>query len=340
MKFFKLFVLSIVIAFTVGLFYWALFVPKEEISERIYKTLKEQEKRADLAFKQVSFEEVYGGEKYWELRSASATVNKSTGLATLASAEGTFFKKGKAVLKFRCPAALWDMKKKEIYLDKPLGYEAALERKISSLVKAVGRNPLSVFNLPKVYQKELGYWFQANNLSWKLADEKILCTGGIQLNKGEVTSFAEQLEGDVALERISLNGSPRIVITPEREQPVTVEAEKFEVLSAQDSFWAQGNPKISWGEAQVDSLQARYLQSERKLELLGNVRLKYKDITATGNTASYQTDTQQIKLKGNAFAEQGENKLSGDEVLVSLKDQKISLLGKSKVVITEEELKK
>ena len=36
---------------------------------------------------------------------------------------------------------------------------------------------------------------------------------------------------------------------------------------------------------------------------------------------------------------QTENKLSGEKVSVSLKDQKIAVVGKGKVVITEEELK-
>ena len=45
-------------------------------------------------------------------------------------------------------------------------------------------------------------------------------------------------------------------------------------------------------------------------------------------------------LEGKAQAQQGQNQLSGDKVMVSLKDQKIYLLGKSRVTITEEKLKK
>lgn len=304
MKFFRFTILLALIIFVGGLFYWALFTPKEEISERIYKTLKEQEKHADLFFKKVSFEEVSAGVKYWQLAAETAMVNKSTGISTLQNAEGTFFKNGRAVLKFRSPAAMWDMKQKEIYLDKPLGYDIALERKIVSLLKSFKQEPFSIFNFPKIYQKEPGYWFQAKNLSWKLADQKILCTGGILLNKGEVAGYAEKLEGDVALERVSLEGQPRLLINLGKDAPVTIEAEVFEVLNPKDTFLAHGKTRIS-----------------------------YQDIHASGDSARYLISAQEVVLEGNAQAEQGENKLSGDKVLVSLKDQKISLLGKGKVVV-------
>ncbi len=42
---------------------------------------------------------------------------------------------------------------------------------------------------------------------------------------------------------------------------------------------------------------------------------------------------------GNAHALQGDNELSGENISVSLKDQKISVLGKGKVIITDDKLK-
>ena len=226
--------LLVFIAFIGGLFYWALFSPKEDVSKRIYKTLQEQEKRADLSFKDVTFEEVVAGVKYWQLKAKSAMVNKSTGIATLKDSRGDFFKKGKPVLRFRSPAALWDMKKKEILLDKPLGYDVKLERKITDLLKTLTKSRFSIFNLPKIYKTGFGYWFQAKNLSWKLADERLLCTGGIVLNKGEVTGYSEKLEGDVALESILLRGDPKLVVTPDNTSPLTLEAEVFEIVSPEN----------------------------------------------------------------------------------------------------------
>ena len=333
-------ILLVFLAFLIGIFLWALFAPKEDVSNRIYKTLKEQEKRADLSFKDVTFEEVVAGVKYWQLSAQSALVNKSTQVASLKDAKGTFFKKGKAVLRFRSPAALWDMKEKEILLDQPLGYDVKLERKISSLLKTLKKSNLSIFNLPQIYKKGLGYWFRAKNLSWKLAHQKLICTGGIVLNKGEVTGYSEKLEGDVALESVVLEGNPRIVIRMSGSSPITLEADLFEVISSEDIIYARGEPKIFWEDAEVLANNLKYIQNHKILELSGEVKISYKDIQAWGNSARYLTDSNKVILEGEAHALQGENKLSGEKVSVSLKDKKIAILGKGKVVITEKELKK
>lgn len=324
------------VLFIASIFYWALYAPKQEISERIYETLKEQEGEADLSFKDVTFEEVVAAVKYWELSAKTAMVNKSTGIATLRNAGGTFFKDGKAVLRFRSPAALWDMKKKEILLDKPLGYDISLEPKIAALIKNNQRSVFSRFTLPRIAQKESGYWFQAKNLSWKLADQKLLCTGGIVLNKGEVTGYSSRLEGDVGFEKVFLEGDPKIIITPPKTSPISLEADVFEVENSKDVILAHGNPIITWEEAKVTADDIKYLQVTETLKLNGSVKIKYKNIRATGNSASYLTSHGRIDIEGDAFAQQGENKLSGQKISVSLKDNKISVMGKGKVIISEE----
>lgn len=333
-------ILIVFITFLFGIFYWALYAPKEDVSERIYKTLSEQEKRADLSFKDVTFEEVVAGVMYWQLKAKSAMVNKSTQIATLKESKGTFFEKGKAVLRFISPAALWDMKKKQILLDKPLGYDISLENKISALLKTLKRTRFSTFNLPRINKKERGYWFQANNLSWELARKKLLCTGGIVLNKGEVTGYSQKLEGDVALEMVFLEGDPRIVISPNGISPISIEAEVFEVASRQDTIFARGKPKIFWEKAIVSANKIKYRQRDEVLELTDNVKIEYNDIQAWGKAATYLTKTGVIILEGDARAQQDTNKLRGEKVSVSLKENKISVLGKGKIIITEEELQK
>lgn len=333
MNLFRIASTAVVLIVVVGVFYWALFIPKEDISQRIYQTIKEQENRADLAFKKVTFEESTGGEKFWQLQAETAVVNKSTGIATLQITEGLFFKNGKPVMKFRSPAALWDMRKKEIYLDKPLGYDVNSEQQIAALLQTLGTQPASVFHLPKVYQKGLGYWFQAKNLSWKVADQRLVCTGGIVLNKGEITGYAEKLTGDVEFKKVLLDGSPRVEIAQLQGGPVTIEASQFELNSAEDLLIAHGKPVITWQDARVSSLFASYHQPENKIKLVGDVKVSYQDINAWGSSADYPTAKELIILSGEARAEQADSKLSSDKVMVSLKEKKISLLGKSQVVI-------
>jgi len=328
----------IFIIFMGSIFFWAINSPKQEISERIYQTIEEQKKRADLIFKDVTFEEVVAGVKYWELTAKQAVVNKSAGIATLKEASGTFFKQGRGVLHFQSPVALWDMKNKEILLDKPLGYDESVKDKISLLAKALKKSPSSIFNLRLLASS--GYWFQAKNLSWKMADQKLICTGKIIINKGQVTGYAEKLEGDVGLENIVLEGNPRIIISSDNSSPITLEAAAFEVKSQDDTILAKGSPRILWKEAKINADKMEYFQRKKTLALKENVKINYNDIEAWGESANYFTDQGLLELKGMAQAKQGENKLKGDTVLVSLKDQKISVLGSGKVIIGEEDLPK
>lgn len=335
----KFIITILIVIFTLGLFYWALFATKQDVSEKIYQTLQAQAKRADFSFKKVTFEEVSAGEKFWQLTADNAVVNKDAGNATLQNTDGTFYKKGRPVLRFRSPAALWEMKKQEIYLDKPLGYDAAFERQILALFKTIELQPLSLFTLPGQYKKGLGYWFQARNLSWDVADQQLLCTGGILLSKGEITARAAALKGDVEFNNVALTGAPSLTIAAADHSLVTLEAQSFELQSAQDLFIAQGSPVITWKEARVLAAAARYFQRAKKIELAGNVTINYKDINAAGAAANFYVDRQQIVLTGNARATQGGNNLTSDKVIVSLKDQKIALAGRSKVVISGDEVK-
>jgi len=326
-------------AFIIGIFLWAVYSPKDKLSYRISKTLKEQEKKADLAFKEVTFEEVVAGIKYWQLQAKTAAINNSTQIATLKETHGTFFKNGRPVLRFRSPVALWDMKEKEILLDQPIGYDVKLESKISALLRKLETFPSSVFNLPELSQKNPGYWFQAKNLSWRLADEKLLCTGGIVLNKGEMTGFAQQLESDVGMENVTLSGQPRFIINPKDSSLITLEANTLKVISASDELLAQGNPRITWQTAKIFATNMTYSQRDKTLHLKDRVRVNYNDIQAIGNYATYYTLEEKIVLAGRAQASQAGNSLSGDEVMVSLKDKRIAVIGKGKVIINEEEIK-
>ncbi|OGC36297.1 hypothetical protein A2311_01375 [candidate division WOR-1 bacterium RIFOXYB2_FULL_48_7] len=331
-------ILSLAFIFLAGIFFWALFVPKDDMSQRIYKTIQEQTQHSDLFFKQVAFEEISNGLKYWQLQAATGAVNKSTGLATLQDSTGTFFKLGKPVLLFSAPAALWDMKKKEIYLDKPTGYDVTLANRIQQLTKQAATNRTSLFSLPENFRAGASYWFQAKNLSWKLSDQQLLCSGGIVLNKGEVSGYADQLRSDVGLENIRLEGSPRLVMQRGQNAPITLEAESFLINSRQGLFTAQGNPVVSWLEARITAGQAIYHQADKRLTFKDHVTINYKDISASGDTADYYTLQQKIVLSGQAQAQQGDNHLTGNKIMVLLKENKISVLGKSRVIISEEEL--
>lgn len=329
-------IFAVFILFISLIFFWALFIPKEDVSSQIHKTLKEQEKKADVSFKDVIFEEISAGNKYWDLLAQSAMLNKSTQVAALKKAKGTFYKKGKAVLLFRSPAALWKMREKEILLDKPLGYDILLEPKINQLLSKIANPQVSAFFFPLKYSKGTAFWFYANNLSWKLADQKLLCQGSIVLNKGEVAGFCDELESDVAFEKAVMRGNPYIVISPDRSSPISLEAQVFEVLSRQDMILASGAPKVVWESAMITCDNIQYRQDVKLLNLFGKVKIVYNDIVANGQSADYNIQKSWVVLEGNASAVQGANHLTGEKVKVDLKNKKVSVMGKGKVIISGE----
>ncbi|MCU0641273.1 MAG: hypothetical protein MUC35_04200 [Candidatus Margulisbacteria bacterium] len=337
-NFWKITLTILLAGFIIWLLYWTLFAPKQDLTQLIYSTMQEQSKRADLSFKKVSFEEVVGSEKFWQLEASTAMVNNNTGVATLQDTSGTFYKKGRPVLKFRSPAALWEMKKQEIYLDKPLGYDASLERQITALIRNFQSDPRSLFSLPAQYRRGAGYWFKARNLSWKVADQLLLCTGGIHLTKGEISGRAERLLGDVEFNLVKLDGDPSFQIATASKAPVTIEARSFLIASAKELLSAEGSPTITWQTARITAHSAQYHQGEKLLRLTGDVSVSYEDIRASGAAADYLVAQQQIILTGTARASQGGSNLTSDRVIVSLKEQRIALAGRSRVVVTEEEL--
>ena len=131
----------------------------------------------------------------------------------------------------------------------------------------------------------------------------------------------------------------RNISTQEFSSPITIEADEFVVISEQDLILARGNPRIQWQSARIQAKTLQYQQRTDTLELLDNVKISYEDISARGRSANYLTKLGKVILKGQAQAQQGDNNLSGDKVSVSLIDKKISVIGKGKVVITEEGLK-
>jgi lipopolysaccharide export system protein LptA len=117
--------------------------------------------------------------------------------------------------------------------------------------------------------------------------------------------------------------------------PITLEAEAFEILSKENIIRALGRAQARWQKAEVVTQNLSYEQVGKIIRLEKNVKIKYNDIQAQGDRGDYLIERQEVKLSGNAEAEQGDNRLTGNQVLVSLKDQKISLLGKGQVIIGE-----
>jgi len=334
MNFLKKLPIYILLLVLSGLAFWAIFVPKEDFVKRVTQRLEEQKERADLFFRGVTVAEIVDGKKYWELRAISSELNKTTNITNLTTVRGTFFEKGNPELRIIAPTAVWHMKEKEIYLSEPIGYDTKFEKafrhKLGSLRKL--KDPRAIFNLP--HEGDSGYWFKAHNLAWKLATKKINCTDGIMLAKGNIVVLSDELEADVAMENVKLIGSPRANV----DDNITCEATTIKVDSKNDLIYALGGSRMLRSDAVITSDSALYRQRSRELELLGNVHVTSKDLEAWGNNALYLVDSERAVLSGEARALRGNNALSGDEVSILFKEDKVTVSGRTQVKISGSEL--
>jgi lipopolysaccharide transport protein LptA len=327
----------IFILFVIGLFYWALYVPKEDATKTIQTTLEKQKKRLDLYFKEVTFQESEGAVKYWEIKAKTSSLNKDTGVAELKEAHGTFFDQGRPTLRFVTPFAIWNMKNKEIQMTDVLGYDIRSELGVQRFLAEARNQDVSTFSLPARYRgRGSGYFFKAKELEWKLARQKLVCGGGIWLVKGDLIGTGKELEADVAMQKVRLTGEPNVTINGHR--PVNVKAREFQVDSPADIITALGEVLITSDEMVIKTDKVDYLQTKGLINIPGSVAITYKDTQAKSNRAVYDLTRQKIEMTDHTKLVRGKSTLSGQRILVSLKDNSFKIIGDTKVVIPQTEL--
>lgn len=337
MDIFKNILFTIFCIFILVLFIWALYIPKQDITQTISQTLKEQTQKLDLLYKGVTFQEVSNGIKYWEMKARTSSVNNSTGIATLEETNGTFFSNGKPTLKFKAPNAIWKMAEKEIILIKPIGYDAKTEEKGFSIFDNSQEKALSYFELPSRYEgKGKGFFFKAENLSWSLKDQEIVCENGLWIKKGEISGLAETLKADVSLEKIKILGHPKVFISD--TVPSQLDANEFDIDNPKNTLTAKDDVVLTTNQIIVKTKTAIYDQGDNTIKLMGNVSAKYKQFTATADFAAYNLKTQTIILSGNPGLQKGSSSLTGDSVIINTRTKNFSVIGKSKIIVPEKEL--
>ncbi|MFA4967277.1 MAG: LptA/OstA family protein [Candidatus Margulisiibacteriota bacterium] len=327
----------ILVVFILFLFVWALYLPKQDVTKTLTKTIEEQKSRMDMLFEGVTFQETQNGIKYWEIKAKTSSLNKSTGRAELKEARGTFFKAGKPALKFISPYVIWNMNKKEITLKEPIGFDEKAESKVQELIKKA--RDISTFILPaRALKKEEGYFFKARELNWVLKDKQIVCSGGIYLKKGEISGLADKLEADVGLERVKIFGKP-CVINLINQSINTLEAQSFIVDSVNDKLTASGGIVLTTEGLKLTAMEMNYLQDKDTILFKPSVKITYLDAQAKSDIASYDVKNRVISLEKNAELTRNGSNLTGDKVLVSLKNKTFKVFGKSKIVIPGEDIK-
>lgn len=323
-----------------GFFIWAM-LPKDDLTKTISEKLSTDKEKADVIFQDATLSEIYDGVKYWELLARTAVINKTTGLAKMSAVDGLFFDKGKPAIKFLAPSATWYINKNEIQLVTPIGYDIRSEMFIKEqLEKVTDRSKIySLFHLPSIKPKiSEGFWFQAKNLSWKLATKKLLCTGAISLTKGNAVINAERLEADVGMEKVLLTGNPKAEIETVSGKIVTT-AREFLVDSGINTIIANNDVTIKKGTSRIITGKSVYDQKKGSISLFGDVQITDQQITAFSKSASYDVNSSKVVLMGKAKAKRGENEIYGEKMTIYLGKNKIVVEGRTKVKIKEAEIK-
>jgi len=324
----------------IGFFVWAV-LPKDNFGDKISDKLKKEKEKADVVFKDATLSEIYDGVKYWELVSKHSVINRSIGVANLNVVDGLFFDKGRPTIKFLAPSAVWRIKKNEIYLTDPIGYDVKYEKIIKAeleKVKDISRLR-SVFHLPASAGKKYeGYWFSAKNLEWKLSTKKLFCSGAISLTKGNFVINSEKLESDTGLEKVLLTGKPSGEILVDNEK-VTIVADTFFVDSVLNIISAEQNVTITKSKVKITAARAVYDQKLDTFDLFGDVFLTDGEITAFSKDASYDIKNNKVILMNKAKAIRNGNEVYGEKMSVFLGQNRIIVEGRTKAKIKETEIR-
>ncbi len=337
MDFFKKAGFFIFVAFVLFIFVWALYVPKEEVSEIIQKTIAEQKDKSDLFYKKVIFKETHDGIKYWEIKAKTSSINKTKSIALLKDTEGLFFEKGKPSLKFIAPKAVWLMDKKEITLENPIGYDVKASDYFVKSLKEKIMSSKNFFNFSSGARDT--FFFKAENLEWNMKDQKLVCDKGIWIQKGNIDGTAKTLKGNVSLEKVEISGNPKILVKNGKEISI-LKAPVFYIDSTKNTISAFGPVSLEANEILIKTQTATFEQDINLISLDGSIEALYKNFVAKSDHGNYDIKKQTVALFGSPLLSQGESFVSGKEITVDVKKRNFSIRGGTKILIPEKEIKK
>ncbi len=304
------------IAFLVVFFLWATLWPKTSLETTINQTIEEQRNRSDIAFKRITLQEIVRGKKFWEMKAELASMNKDLGNANLTSIEGDFLQDEKPILHFWAPKANWDMKEQVIELINPEGFD------------------------PRHPQVS---WLKSETLVWKLKENLIRSSGKVTVTQDKFTLQSNDLQADLKLKKVRLLNSPVAKINPNRSSMASMEAKEFVYDSATGTFLAQDNvitryynDELPAKAITITSDQADFSPREQILHFTGNVLITGRNLYSRADSAALMAQTQLCSLTGNAQLSYQGSQVKGEALTVDLKNNKLTLKGKTKIKIRDD----
>jgi len=297
---------SLIFLFIVWIFFWAVFIPKESLNQRVSREMEHQKRKIDLFMKGVTFSEIIDGRKYWEIKAVTSQINKDSGIALLSDINGYFFRNGKPSIKFIAPSVEWDMKKKEIVINSPKG-------------------------------QDNNYKFAVPDLRWSMDRKKVWTDGDVTLSSAGGSINGRGLLGDIELSKMTIMGSPKAAFAS-KGRKIDITADAFEIYGAAGDLSAIGNAKAMMGELLVSAESIRFFKAKEDVLAAGGVDVSFKDIKARADFARFNLKGNVVMLSGNAKASRYGSQMAGGKLKIDMRNNKILLEGKTEVFVEEEDL--
>ena len=119
--------------------------------------------------------------------------------------------------------------------------------------------------------------------------------------------------------------------------PVTFDAQRLEVLDAQNQAIATGDVRVEQGDMRLraDRIRLTYTRAKdsdpvvRRMDAEGNVRLTTPSESATGRYGIYDVDRRILTMVGNVVLSRSQSVLRGNRLSIDLNSGKSSLDGGS-----------
>ena len=128
-------------------------------------------------------------------------------------------------------------------------------------------------------------------------------------------------------------------VTAKRED-LTLQGTSFAIDQKKHEIWVSKNIVMTHQKLEITADSAGAVNRFETLVVKGKVKVHYEGISAQADQGEYFIKRKQVLLSGNPSAWQGQDRLSGKQILIDLKTQKLQSLGHGRVQISPETLAK
>ncbi|MFA5105024.1 MAG: LPS export ABC transporter periplasmic protein LptC [Candidatus Margulisiibacteriota bacterium] len=294
---------SFVLILVLWLFYWALFVPKESLTGRISRELERQSSKLDLFMKGVVFSEIIEGKKYWEIKALTSQINKDTGKSLMNDVQGIFFSNGKPSIRFAAPSVVWDMKERQIKIDSPKGFDGS-------------------------------YNFSIPDLTWALNRDIFWTDGPVVFESGQGTIKGRGLSGSPGKSGMTIKGNPVASFTRGKSSLI-LRAQSFGLDGTRGDITAAGGCTASMDALFITAEEMKYFRSKTEIVARGKVKITFRDIRASSDSALFRLGGNIVILSGNAAASRQGSRMSAGSLKIDMKNNRIVMKERTEVFIDD-----